>query len=162
MGSFFHAISNCTLPSTKMEKLSHFDSRHDVKEAENLLRGRKGTAIGDKGYCSQQLKTRLAKTALRLIAHARKNMKKGETRQKKIQLLCRRNLVERVISKLKRHIGEFSRFRAWGAVQATITLGILTLIYGLLNFATGISFIFCHPRCHSAISQSGSKQMEKW
>jgi hypothetical protein len=63
-------------------------SRHDVREAENLLRGRMGTAIGDKGYCLQQLKTRLAKTALRLIAHARKNMKNGntpktETRQKK-------------------------------------------------------------------------------
>ncbi|MDR2677173.1 MAG: hypothetical protein LBB26_01235 [Puniceicoccales bacterium] len=27
-------------------------SRHDVKEAENLLRGCIGTAIGDKGYCS--------------------------------------------------------------------------------------------------------------
>jgi hypothetical protein len=90
-----------------------------------------GTAIGDKDYCSQQLKIRLAKAALRLIAHAHKNMKKGETRQKKIQLLCRRNLVERVIAKLKRHIGDsFSRFRALGAVQATITLGILTLNMG--------------------------------
>jgi hypothetical protein len=53
-------------------------SRHDVKEVKNLLRGRMGTAIGDKGYCSQQLKARLAKTGLRLIAHARKNMKNGE------------------------------------------------------------------------------------
>jgi hypothetical protein len=72
----------------KLGKLSHFDSRHDVKEAENLLRGRMGTAIGDTGYCSQRLKTRLAKAALRLISHARKNMKnentpKTETHQKK-------------------------------------------------------------------------------
>jgi hypothetical protein len=104
--------------------------RHDVKEAENLLRGRIGTAIGDKDYCSQQLKTRLAKTGLRLIAHARKNMKNGNTPKEK-QFLRRRNLVERVIAKLKRHIGDsFSRFRAWGAVQATITLGILTLNMG--------------------------------
>jgi hypothetical protein len=47
-----------------------------------------GAAIRDKGYCSQQLKARLAKAALRLIAHARKNMKNGntpktETHQKK-------------------------------------------------------------------------------
>jgi hypothetical protein len=38
--------------------------------------------------------------------------------------------VERVIGKLKRHMDSFSRFRAWGAVQATITLGILTLKMG--------------------------------
>jgi hypothetical protein len=110
-------------------------------EAENLLRGRMGTAIEDKDYCSQQLKARLAKTGLRLIAYARKNMKNGNTPEEK-QLLRRRNLVERVIAKPKRHMGDsFFRFRAWGAVQATITLGILTLIYGLLNFATGISLI---------------------
>jgi hypothetical protein len=96
-------------------------------EAENLLRGRMGTAIEDKGYCSQRLQTRLTKTGLRFIAHARKNMKSGNTPEEK-QLFRRRNLVERVIAKLKRHIGDsFSRFRAWGAVQATITLGILTL-----------------------------------
>jgi hypothetical protein len=76
-------VSNCTLPSMKLGKLSHFDSRHDVKEVENLLRGRMGTAIGDTGYCSQRLKTRLAKTALRLIAHARKNIKNGNTPEEK-------------------------------------------------------------------------------
>jgi hypothetical protein len=75
---------------------------------------------------------------------AQEHEKRKHVRKK--QLLRRRNLVERVIGKLKRHIGDsFSRFRAWGAaVQATITLGILTLIYGLLNFATGIYIIATH------------------
>jgi hypothetical protein len=57
-------------------------------------------------------------------------MKNGNTPEEK-QLLRRRILVERVIGKLKRHIGDsFSRFRAWGAVQATIILGMLTLNMG--------------------------------
>jgi transposase len=105
-------------------------SRHDVKEAENLLRGRMGTAIGDRGYCSRRLKTRFAEAGLRFIAHTRKNMKDENTPEEK-QLLRRRNLVERVIGKLKRHIGDsFSRFRAWGAVQATIAIGILAVNLG--------------------------------
>jgi transposase len=101
--------------------------RHDIKEAENLLRGRIGTAIGDKGYCSAQVKERLAQDGLRFVTHARRNMKNGNTEEEK-GLLRRRNLVERVFGKLKRLIGDsFSRFRAWGAVQATIAIGILTL-----------------------------------
>jgi hypothetical protein len=105
-------------------------NRHDIKEAENLLQGRLGTAIGDRGYCSQALRQRFFQKGLCFIAHARKNIKNGNTVEEK-NLLRKRNLVERVIGKLKRHIGDcFSRFRAWGAVQATITLGIVTLNLG--------------------------------
>jgi hypothetical protein len=88
------------------------------------------TAIGDKSQCSTSLRERLAKTGMRFIAHTRRNMKKGNTAEEKL-LLLRKNLVERVIGKLKRHIGDcFSRFRAWRAAQATITLGILALNLG--------------------------------
>jgi hypothetical protein len=97
------------------------------------------TAIGDKCYCSQQLKARLAKTGLRLIAHARKNMKNGNTPEEK-QLLRRRNLVERVIGKLKRHIGDsFSRFRAClESGPSDHHPWHIDAKDGLLNFATGI------------------------
>jgi transposase len=102
-------------------------SKHDIREAENLLRGRIGTAIGDRGYCSSQVKKRLAQKGLRFITHARKNMKNGNTKEEK-HLLQRRNLVERVFGKLKRLVGDsFSRFRAWGTAQATIAVGILVL-----------------------------------
>jgi IS5 family transposase len=102
-------------------------SRHDIQEAENLLLGRTGTAIGDKGYCSDRVKERLAKNGLRFIAHARRNMKNGNTKEEK-RFLRRRNSVERVFGKLKRSIGDsFSRFRSWGAVQAIIAIGILIL-----------------------------------
>jgi hypothetical protein len=101
--------------------------RHDICEAENLLKGLSGTAIGDKGYCSSKIRERLAKSGMRLITTARRNMKSKNTEEEK-RLLRRRNLVERVIGKLKRHIGDsFSRFRAWGAVQATIAIGIMTV-----------------------------------
>jgi hypothetical protein len=47
-------------------------------------------------------------------------MEKGNTAEEK-NLSRGGNLVERGIGKLKRHIGDsFSRFRAWGAAQATI------------------------------------------
>lgn len=106
-------------------------STHDINEAENLLRGRMGTAIGDKGYCSQQLKTRLAERGLQFITPARRNMKNKNTLEEK-QLLRRRNLVERVIGRLKWHVGDnFSRFRAWGAAQATIVIGILAVNFSL-------------------------------
>jgi hypothetical protein len=35
--------------------------KHDICEAENLLKGFSGTAIGDKGYCSSKIRERLAK-----------------------------------------------------------------------------------------------------
>jgi transposase len=106
-------------------------SKHDIKEAENLLQGRIGTAIGDKGYCSSKVKERLAKSGLRFIAHARKNMKNMNSNEEK-GILRRRNLVERVFGKLKRLVGDsFSRFRAWGAVRATIAAGILALNLGV-------------------------------
>jgi hypothetical protein len=106
-------------------------SRHDIKEAENLLRGRIGTAIGDKGYCSNQVRERLNQAGLRFITPARTNMKNGNTEEEKA-LLRKRNLVERVIGKLKRLVGDsFSRFRAWGAVRATIAIGILALNLGV-------------------------------
>ncbi|MDR2677113.1 MAG: transposase [Puniceicoccales bacterium] len=106
-------------------------SRHDVKEAENLLRGCIGTAIGDKGYCSSQVRERLERAGLRFVAPARTNMKNRNTEEEK-GLLRKRNLVERVIGKLKRLIGDnFSRFRAWGAVLAIIAIGILMLNLGV-------------------------------
>jgi hypothetical protein len=47
-------------------------------------------------------------------------------------LLRKKNLVERVIGKLKRLVGEnFSRFRVWEAVRATIAIGILMLNLGV-------------------------------
>jgi hypothetical protein len=101
--------------------------RHDVRETGALLRGLTGTEIGDKGHCPMPLRKRLAKSGMRFIAHACRNMGNGNTPEEKM-LLRRRNLVERVIGKLKRHIGDcFSRFRARGAVQTTIASGILTL-----------------------------------
>jgi hypothetical protein len=106
-------------------------ARHDVKEAEKLLKNCTGAAIGDRGYCSQSLRERLSKRGLRFIAHGRRNMKAGNTNEEKV-LLRRRNLVERIIEKLKRHISDsFSRFRAWGTIQATIMFGILILNLGL-------------------------------
>jgi hypothetical protein len=105
-------------------------SRHDIKEAEELLKNRTGTAISDKGYCSQSLSNCFARKGLRFIVPSRRNAKKGNTQEEK-ELLRKRNLVERIIGKLKRHIGDsFSRFRAWGAVSATIAIGILTLNLG--------------------------------
>jgi hypothetical protein len=58
-------------------------------------------------------------------------MKNRNTEEEK-GLLRKRNLVERVIGKLKRLVGDnFSRFRAWGAVRATIAIGILMLTLGV-------------------------------
>jgi hypothetical protein len=57
--------------------------RHDVRETGNLLRGPMGTAIGDNGYCSMPLREQLARSGVKFIAHARKNMKNGNTEEEK-------------------------------------------------------------------------------
>jgi hypothetical protein len=102
-------------------------NRQDIKEAENLLRRRMGTAIGDKGHCSSEIKERLAQTGIRFNARARENMKNGNTEEEK-NILKQRSLVKRIFLKLKRLVGDsFSRFRSWGAAQATIVVGMLAL-----------------------------------
>jgi IS5 family transposase len=106
-------------------------SRHDIKEAENLLRGCIGTAIGDKGYRSSQVRERLEYAGLRFITPARTGMKNRNPEEEKGPFR-KRNLVERVIGKLKRLVGDnFSRFRVWEAVRATIAIGILMLNLGV-------------------------------
>jgi hypothetical protein len=42
-----------------------------------------GTAIGDKGHCSSEIKERLAQTGIHFIARARENMKNGNTEEEK-------------------------------------------------------------------------------
>ncbi|MDR2677795.1 MAG: hypothetical protein LBB26_04555 [Puniceicoccales bacterium] len=97
-------------------------SRHDIKDAENLLRGCIGTAIGDKCHSSSQVRNRLKQVGLRFITPARtknRNTEKGKG------LLRKRNLVKYGIGKFVED--GFSRFRAWQAVQATIAIDILML-----------------------------------
>ena len=102
-------------------------SKHDIAEAENLLRRLKGTAIGDRGYCSCAMRKRLAENGLDFIARAKSNMHEQNT-EKELKLLERRYLVELVIRKLKNYVGNsFSRFRAWSAVCGIAALGIILI-----------------------------------
>jgi hypothetical protein len=68
-------------------------NRHDIEEAENLLRRCMGTAIGDKDYCSNKIKERFAQIGIRSIA--RENMQNEDTEEEK-NILQQRNTVERV------------------------------------------------------------------
>ncbi|MDR2677627.1 MAG: transposase [Puniceicoccales bacterium] len=71
-----------------------------------------GTAIGDKGYRSSQVRERLERAGLRFITPARTGMKNRNTEEEKGPFR-KRNLVERVVGKLKRLVGDnFLRFRA--------------------------------------------------
>jgi hypothetical protein len=76
------------------------DNRHDIKEAENLPCKFRGTATGYEGYWFRKVKKRLAESDLRLIAHARKNIRQENTEEEK-SLLRRRNLVKRAMGKLR-------------------------------------------------------------
>jgi hypothetical protein len=94
-------------------------NRHGIKEAENLLRCRTGCLIwqgpskagrATSGFLSSKFG---GSEAVPSVGAEPLYALTGQG------------------GKLKGHIGDrFSRFRAWGAVQATITLGVLTLNLG--------------------------------
>jgi transposase len=103
----------------------------DVSMAEKLLEGRMGTAIGDKGYVSEELRIKLKNRGMNFIVRARKNMKMQNS-DEEVKLLAKRHKVETFFGKLKIRLGEsFSRFRSWKAVSAAIAIGIMTLNLGL-------------------------------
>jgi hypothetical protein len=57
-------------------------------------------------------------------------MKNRNTEEEK-GLLRKRNLVERVIGKLKRFVGDnFSRFRTWAAAKAVIGVAMVAINLG--------------------------------
>jgi hypothetical protein len=84
---------------------------HDVTCAEELLRGRKGIVIEDKGYCSEPLAKRLSSGGLRLIARRKQNMTPNSEEEKR--LLRKRSIIKTVIGKFKNLSGAtLSRFRS--------------------------------------------------
>jgi IS5 family transposase len=97
---------------------------HDVTCAEELLRGRRGIVIGDKGYCSEPLARRLSSQGLRLIARRKQNMTPNSEEEKR--LLKKRSIFETVIGKFKNFFGApLSRFRYPKAAFSAICAGVL-------------------------------------
>lgn len=102
---------------------------HDVSCAEKVLKGFKGTVVGDKGYCSAPLAKLLQNKGLRLVARHRRNMKPN-TREEK-ELLRKRPIVETVIGKFKNFFGNtLSRFRSPQAAFSAICAAIVTVNLG--------------------------------
>lgn len=73
----------------------------DREPVEYLTKNLKGRMVGDKGYISQPLFTRLYKRGLKLITKVRKNMKNKFVEMKDRLFLNKRGLVETVNGQLK-------------------------------------------------------------
>jgi hypothetical protein len=102
---------------------------HDVTCAEELLHGRRGIVIWDKGYCSERLAKLLSSQGLRLIARRKQNMIPNSEEKK---LLKKRSIIAIVIAKLKNLFdATLTRFRSPQAAFSVIYNGAFAVNFAL-------------------------------
>lgn len=73
----------------------------DIKAVEQLVNGPKGKLYGDRGYVSQELKSRLQVQGMDLITYHRKNMESVQLSTSDEYHLRQRNKIETLFSLLK-------------------------------------------------------------